>query len=116
LKQAYLDRFAIDLSNFRPKLINLRTYVLGRREPLDLKQIFSAAAKKATAEEAIIGERDVWFHDEWVKTPIYARDSLPVGATITGPAIFNQMDTTTIAEPGNRIVVDEIGNLIIEVK
>jgi N-methylhydantoinase A len=115
LRQAYLDRFSIDLSNFRAKLINVRTAVTGRRQALDLKRIFNAAPKKATAAEAIIGEREVWFDGSWIKTPIYARDELPVGATITGPAIFNQMDTTTVAEPGNRITVDEVGNLIIEV-
>jgi N-methylhydantoinase A len=116
LRQAYLDRFSIDLSNFRAKLINLRTAVTGRRQALDLKRIFNAAPKKARAEDAVIGNRDVWFDGTWMKTPIYARDELPVGAEIMGPAIFNQMDTTTVAEPGNRIVVDEIGNLIIEVK
>jgi N-methylhydantoinase A len=115
LRQAYLDRFSIDLSNFRAKLINVRTAVTGRRQALDLKRIFNAAPKKATAAEAVIGEREVWFDGSWIKTPIYARDELPVGATITGPAIFNQMDTTTVAEPGNRITVDEVGNLIIEV-
>ncbi len=116
LRQAYIDRFSIDLSNFRAKLINLRTAVTGRRQVLDLKRIFNAAPKKANAEEAIIGHRDVWFDGDWIKTPIYERNALPEGAEITGPAIFNQMDTTTVAEPGNRITVDAVGNLIIEVK
>lgn len=116
LRQVYLDRFGIDLSNFRAKLINLRTAVLGVRTTLDLARIFNASPKKARAEDALIGRRKVWFDGEWVDTPIYQRDALPVGAEIQGPAIFNQMDTTTVAEPGNRITVDEVGNLIIEVR
>lgn len=116
LRQAYIDRFSIDLSNFRAKLINLRTAVTGRRQVLDLKRIFNAAPKKARAEDAVIGHREVWFDGDWIKTPIYERNALPEGAEITGPAIFNQMDTTTVAEPGNRITVDAVGNLIIEVK
>lgn len=115
LRGAYLDRFGIDLSNFRAKLINVRTAVTGRRPALDLTRIFNATPKAASAAEAVIGSRPVWFDGAFVETPIYARDRLPVGARIEGPAIFNQMDTTTVAEPGNVVHVDETGNLIIEV-
>jgi len=42
-------------------------------------------------------------------------NALPVGAKVQGPAIFNQMDTTTVIEPGDVATVDEFGNLIVEI-
>jgi N-methylhydantoinase A len=116
LRQAYIDRFGIDLSNFRAKLINVRTAVVGIRAPLDLRRIVNTVEKRASVEDTKLGERDVWFDGTWVRTPIYERATLPPGATIEGPAIFNQMDSTAVAEPGNRIHVDEVGNLVIEVQ
>ena len=114
LRQEYLDKFRIDLGAFRAKLINLRTSVTGIRPHLDLKKIVRAA--KGSAKDAEIGKRDVWFTDSWVSTPIYDRNALPVGAKVSGPAIFNQMDTTTVIEPGDVATVDDFGNLIVEIK
>lgn len=116
LARAYQDRFGITLTQFRPKLTNLRTTVIGIRPSLDLKRIVAATQKLASVEEAFLGHREVWFDDTWVRTPIYDRAKLPVGACIAGPGIFNQMDTTTVVEPDTDIMVDEFGNLIIEVK
>lgn len=115
LRQAFLDRFKIDLSGFRAKLINLRTSVTGIRPQLDLKRIMTATQSSASVEGARIGQRDVWFAGSFRSTAIYDRAALAVGAVIEGPAIFNQMDTTTVIEPGDRARVDEYGNLIIEV-
>ncbi|MFG1345560.1 hydantoinase/oxoprolinase family protein [Xanthobacter autotrophicus DSM 431] len=116
LAKAYQDRFGITLTQFRPKLTNLRTTVIGIRPSLDLKRIVAATQRQASAEHAVIGHRDVWFDDNWVNTPIYDRTKLPIGTRIAGPGIFNQMDTTTVVEPNTDIMVDDFGNLIIEVK
>ncbi len=40
---------------------------------------------------------------------------LPLGARLTGPAIVQQMDATTVIEPGATATVDAIGNLRIVV-
>jgi N-methylhydantoinase A len=114
LAQAFKTRFGIDLSSFRPKLINIRTTVTGVRRPLDLKTIFKAAPKVGAVADAKLGERSVWFDGEWIRTPIYDRSSLPIESRIAGPAIFNQMDTTTVAEPDTVTTVDDVGNLIVE--
>ena len=44
---------------------------------------------------------------------MYARDALPADARIEGPAVVQQMDATTVIEPGAVAVVDAIGNLRI---
>jgi N-methylhydantoinase A len=57
----------------------------------------------------------VWFDGGWQDTPIYRREHLPAGATLVGPAIVEQLDTTTVIEPGDRARVDALGNLEISV-
>jgi N-methylhydantoinase A len=49
-----------------------------------------------------------------VDTPVYERTLLGAGTTLTGPAIVQQVDSTTVVLPGQAVHVDELGNLIIE--
>ena len=44
-------------------------------------------------------------------TTIYERARLPLGARLTGPAIVEQSDTTTVIPPGVIALVDDAGNL-----
>ena len=37
-----------------------------------------------------------------------------MGAVVTGPAIVEQPDTTTVIPPGHRARVDRVGNLVIQ--
>ena len=46
-------------------------------------------------------------------TPVYARTRLDPGHVVHGPAIVEQMDTTTVIAPGERAEVDGYLNLII---
>ena len=57
----------------------------------------------------------MWFDGGWLDTPIYVREHLPIDARFAGPAIVEQLDCTTVIEPGNRVEVDPIGNLIVSV-
>ena len=49
-------------------------------------------------------------------TPVFRRTELAAEQTIAGPAIIEQMDSTTIIHPGDSCRVDGLGNLIITVK
>ena len=49
------------------------------------------------------------------ETPILRRESLGPGSTLAGPAIIEQLDTTTVLPPSFRAAVDAAGNLIIDV-
>jgi N-methylhydantoinase A len=50
----------------------------------------------------------------FVKCPIYARSAIPEGIAIAGPAVIEQMDTTTIVFPGQRFERDRTGNLVLQ--
>ncbi|MDN6226990.1 MULTISPECIES: hydantoinase B/oxoprolinase family protein [Actinomycetes] len=66
-------------------------------------------------EEALITTAPVVFAGESVDTPFYDRDKLPVDASITGPAIIEQYDTTTVVPPECVVDVRADGNLVIAV-
>ena len=51
-----------------------------------------------------------------VNCRIYSRDLLEPGHEITGPAIIEQLDTTTVIHPEQEATVDEYKNLIIREK
>jgi N-methylhydantoinase A len=109
---AYWRRFEVALPEIRPVLVNLHTAVIGKRRPVGLAAL-AGTAQKASLAEAKIGERPVWFAEGWRPTPIYRRDFLPFGATFTGPAIVEQLDATTVIEPGDKVEVDRWGNLVV---
>jgi N-methylhydantoinase A len=46
--------------------------------------------------------RDVYFSQAsgFVDTPVYGRSDLPAGVRVLGPAVIEQMDTTTVVPPG----------------
>ena len=60
--------------------------------------------------------RRAWFDGQWQDTPVYRREQLGVGTELVGPAIVEQLDSTTVIEPGDRVRVDLLGNLEITVR
>ena len=46
--------------------------------------------------------RPVFFSEanDYVDTPVYRRDALPAGATLNGPAVVEQLDSTVVLSPG----------------
>lgn len=70
----------------------------------------------ADASGAVTGRREVWYPETaaFTETLLYARDRLAPGMVFKGPAIVEQMDTTTLIPPGVHVRVDKIDNLILE--
>jgi N-methylhydantoinase A len=111
---AYWQRFGVELPEIRPVLVNLHTAVIGQRKPVSLAALASTVAKPTLAE-ARRTTRPVWFDAGWIDTPVYRREHLPSAARFEGPAIVEQLDCTTVVEPGNRVEIDAIGNLVVSV-
>jgi N-methylhydantoinase A len=107
---AYYARFHVRLPEIRAVLVNLVTSVIGRRRGLDL------ATLAGTAEgPALIDVRELYAGGRWHSAAVYARDRLRPDDRIEGPAVVQQVDATTVIEPGAVAVVDQIGNLRITV-
>ncbi|WP_321501084.1 hydantoinase/oxoprolinase family protein [Breoghania sp.] len=111
-EEAYFNRFHVELPEIKASLVNVNTSVIGRREEIDLSLLIDPAGRKAKLDDARTGSRKVWF-GEFMDTPVYWRDHLPLDAEIEGPAIVEQMDTTIVIEPGDKAVQDADGNIII---
>ena len=107
-EKAYLERFGVELPEMRAVLVNLHTAVIGVRPQLTLR-LLKERAGVPRAEE----ERQVWFPGGWRATPVYRRESLP--KRVQGPVIIEQLDCTTVLEPGNRAEVDAMGNLVVTI-
>jgi len=111
---AYFRRFGIELAEIPPVLVNLHTAVIGVRPEISLGAL-AATERAPTLKAAQVGERRVWFSDGWRETPVYAREKLPLDAVFEGPAILEQLDCTTVVEPGDKVRQDKLGNLLITV-
>ncbi|MFD2673918.1 hydantoinase/oxoprolinase family protein [Gulosibacter bifidus] len=77
------------------------------------KPNFEAATLEPNAEVSPIENRQVYFDGEWHDTPVYQRETTPAGSKIQGPAIINQLDSTTVVPPQCRAEIDEWLNIRI---
>jgi len=111
--ERYKARFDIELPEMTAILVNLRTTVIGRRAPVDLATFAPALGGSEAPRPS--GARQVRFNGGLFDTRIFDRASLGRGATLTGPAIVEQPDTTVVIDPGATAVVDALGNLVISV-
>ena len=63
-----------------------------------------------------IDTRSVFFFEArgFLSCPVYARTHLGAGAALTGPAVVEQYDTTTLIPPDCQATVDRFGTLILQ--
>ena len=113
--------FEVELREMRAQVVSLRTAVVGRRRPIAIGVESGFAGRAQDSPMSGPGgkpaaERRVWFDGDWHGTAIFRREHLPPGAVVQGPAIVEQMDTTTVIEPRDRAHVDAHGNLEIAVR
>jgi N-methylhydantoinase A len=94
------------------RVLNLRTAVVGRREPVDLAGLWRAPADPG--EGARAGSAEVWLDGRPTSCPVYRRELLAAEQRVEGPALIVQSDTTTVLEPGTRATVIQAGNLLLE--
>ncbi|GJD52863.1 Acetophenone carboxylase gamma subunit [Methylobacterium crusticola] len=111
---AYFRRFQVRLPEIRAVVVNLVTSVIGRRRAFPLAALLDPARRTDLAG-ARLGTRALYADGRWHDAAVYAREALPEGAEIAGPAVIQQIDATTVLEPGAVARVDPIGNLRIRV-
>jgi len=76
----------------------------------DLKEVFEG---KTDLEAAKIHDTQFYYEQAWHDAPILDRGKLGAGAVVDGPAIIQEMDSTTLVLPGHSAMVDKVGNLLI---
>ena len=97
------------------ELVSVRLVAEGRT-PRARLSTFAPAGRSVA--EARTGERRIFFGRElgFQPCPIYDRNRLEPGHELAGPAVVEQMDTTTVVHPEQRARVDDYKNLLITAK
>ena len=112
---AYFARFQVELPEIKAQLVNLNTSVVGKRQPFPLSALLDPALRADSVAAAATGMRDIYAGGRWHRATIYQREKLPIGGIVTGPAVIEQLDATTVIEPDAVARIDAIGNLRITV-
>jgi N-methylhydantoinase A len=94
----------------------LQASSVARRPEIRAHPLSATALASATElASASIGSRDVWLPEagQHVAVVVYDRDRLEPGHRLSGPAIVEQMDATTLLLPGQTAAVDPYLNLVL---
>jgi N-methylhydantoinase A len=94
------------------EVVNYRVVGLGMVPKVELARQAPAAVPVSTAQ---VSERQAYFPElgGLVSTPIYDRTRLAPGHELTGPAIVEQLDSTTLILPGQHARVDDYLNVLV---
>ncbi len=85
------------------QLVNLRLTAIGKLADLQLSQPTDPASAR-------LRTRDVWFAATgFVPAQVHWRNGLPPGTAITGPAIIEALDSTTVIPPHWIAQIDPLG-------
>jgi N-methylhydantoinase A len=97
------------------QFVNLRLTAIGQVERPRLRELEKAADPVDRAHK---GTRRVYFREAggMVDCALYDREKLSFDDEFRGPAIIEQMDTTTVVPPGASVKVDRFGSLLISVE
>jgi len=94
------------------EIVSLRLSMIATRPLAPLEPTSWSCALGVTAVR-----RPVWFRTTgFVDTPLYQRRALGAGNLIEGPAIVEQMDSTTVIPPGWCATVAEEGSIQMELQ
>lgn len=103
------------------ELVSLRVVILGRLpgsapfnnfKGLNLKPVKTYDTPKSKPTTM----RNIYLFESYTLTPVYNRTDLHPGDFITGPALIEQNDSTTLLLPNMRLHTDTNENLILEVR
>ena len=93
------------------EIVNLRVTAIGIMDKFEMTAL-EAVADGTPAPPA--GDRRVHLGGGFATVPVYRREALLAGHLVAGPAIVDQLDTTTVVLPGTTATVDAYLNLILE--
>jgi len=111
----HLQRYGTNAPDESAEIVSLRATLTGVQKKPPLERI--PRGGRGPLASARRGMRHAYFSEagKAVATPEYARDELRSGNRIDGPALVEEHASTTVVLPGDRMRVDDYGNLDIEV-
>ncbi len=110
--ELHLRRYGFSNPGATLEVVNVRVRVVAAAEPFVPRR---ETLRAGDGSQAAIGLRDVFFGGDVRKTQIYERERLVAGDVFFGPAIVSEYSSATVVPPGDRLHVDGLGNLVIEI-
>jgi N-methylhydantoinase A len=108
---AHEQHYTFKLEGNPTEIVNLHLVAYGK---VTKPQLAKLERIGGSPRGALKETRPVYFeNDGWVDTPVFDRAFLNANVTIEGPAIVEEPTTSAVVHPGQRLEVDEYGNLII---
>lgn len=109
----HLRRFGFAKENHEIEVVNVRVRMIAPSQRFDPP---SKEPTKGDGRQALTGNRPVYFDGQYHDTRVYDREALVAGDSLLGPAMITEYSSVTVLLPGDRLYVDGLGNLIIEVQ
>jgi N-methylhydantoinase A len=112
--RVYAHRYGYSDPKAAVELVTAAVTVTGAGPEVRLAEQPAGARDTAQARKP---SRPVYFPETrgYVECAIYDRARLPVGATITGPAIVEEPESTTVLPPGATAEIDRWANLLVKI-
>ena len=111
---AHEERYGRGSPNEQAEIVSIRSTVTGVMKKPKLETIARGAAKPPAAARS--GARKAYFQEQgWLETPVFERTHLLAGNVVQGPALIEEHASTTVLQPGDRLRVDDYGNLDIAI-
>jgi N-methylhydantoinase A len=107
---AHVREYGYDAAGRPVEIVNCRVRAIGLVPRAPLARVQGGESVAGAVKE----RRNVYFEGAgWVDTPILRRALLPVGVPVDGPAVIEEMSSTTVVLPGQQARADEYGNLVV---
>ena len=111
---AHEERYGRGSPNEPAEIVSLRSTVTGVMKKPSLEKIAHGTTRPPAAARA--GERRAYFEGQgWLTAPVLRREALLARNAVNGPALIEEHATTTVLQPGYRMVVEPYGNLDIAI-
>ena len=117
LEAAFLERYQARYHRTNPghriEVVNWRVVVGGPRPDVRLEKFPPSNGKKLPLK----GYRQVYMSDTdgFVTCPVYDRYRLGSGASISGPAIIEEVESTVVVGSAGKVQADEHNNLLLTI-
>jgi N-methylhydantoinase A len=108
---AHTREYGYDIRHRAIQFVSVRLQAIGKVPKAPQAEV--KGGKSLQGAQA--GSRPVYFGAThgWLATPIFHRGALPAETEFSGPAIINEMSATSLILPGQTVLVDRWGNLIV---
>jgi len=109
---AHARAYGYDAREDAIELVNIRLTALGVSRKPRLPELPQGSSDPTEARK---GQRPVWFSETggFTACPVLDRARLRWGNVVSGPAVIEELDATTLVHPGYQAAVDQYGNLLV---